>query len=339
MGLRHDPNVGERHAGSTKGWGDKMGEHESQAGRELSPSRQKAGNPGRDKGGGTGPDQGMAERGVTNPPPGGRSSTSHKPDFRATVGRRLSEERELGPQVLSMLSPETAPTIRATVAGSGPSPVHGGLSPIDQRDEFLAELVQSMQAAMSLAHQQVVEEMDRRRTAQIDARRELAARADGRSQEHAEQEFATIDQWVETETRRIRLGGDARLTARRAELDRSIAASRAEVERFIEEVDTAIANHRATIDAFLDRIAAERDPATIARLVDRLPPPPALDKLVRPAEPAGGRAATEVTGSGLVGVMGAPAPIPTRPKDEVAEVGTVPDAVSAGAATATTRDD
>ena len=31
-----------------------------------------------------------------------------RPDFRATVGRRLSEERELGPQVLSLLSAETS---------------------------------------------------------------------------------------------------------------------------------------------------------------------------------------------------------------------------------------
>ncbi|MEO8229067.1 MAG: hypothetical protein ABI628_04810 [Chloroflexota bacterium] len=238
-----------------------------------------------------------------------------------------------------MLSPEAPSTASATMPGPGLSPVDGPLSPIDQRDEFLAELVQSMQAAMSSAHQQVVEEMDLRRTAQIDARRELAARADGRSREHAEQEFATIDQWVETETRRIRLEGDARLTARRAELDSSIAASQAEVERFVEEVDTAIANHRATIDAFLDRIAAERDPATIARLVDRLPPPPSLNKLVHPAEPAPERAATEVSGSRLVGVMGAPVKIPNRPKDDAAEVGTVPDPVSAGAAAATTHDD
>ena len=180
-----------------------MGEHESQAGRARVRGRQLAGNPAVLSGTDPGADPGAAEGGGSAPPSGSRSSTSAKPDFRAAVGRRLSEERELGPQVLSLIS-AAPPATR----GSDISPAVGPLSRVDQRDEFIAELAHAMRAAMSSAHERVVQDLERRRMARVDALRGQAAEADGGARDQADQQIARIDRWVEVETQRIRLDGE-----------------------------------------------------------------------------------------------------------------------------------
>lgn len=277
-----------------------MGEHESQAGRARVPGSQRAGNPSRT--GRTDPSagSGAAERGGAASPPG-RSSTSAKPDFRATVGRRLSEERELGPQVLSLISAD-APSEAPATPGSDPATVDGPVSAVDQRDEFIAELAHAMQAAMTAAHRRVVKDLERRRMAHVDALRGRAAEVDGQSRDWADQQITRIDRWVEAETQRIRLDGEVRAAAYRRELETRLAQSRTEVDRAIGVLDAAVADHRTAIDAFLGQIATEPDPAKIARLADRLPPVPSLDEIGQ--EPAAAEGSAAQTGSErLVGVM------------------------------------
>jgi hypothetical protein len=293
-----------------------MGEHESQARRARARGRERAGNPSLLSGTDPGADPGAVEGGREAPPPGSRSPSSAKPDFRATVGRRLSEERELGPQVLSLISAETAHEALPPKPGADPSPADGPLSPVDQRDEFVAELAHSMQAAMSSAHKRVVKDLERRRMAHVDALRARAAEADGGARDQADQQIARIDRWVEAETQRIRLDGEVRTAAHRRELETRLAQSRAEVDRAIDVLDAEIADHRAAIDAFLSQIAAEPDPAKIARLVDRLPPVPSLDEVGK--KPAATEGPSAETGNeGLIGVMGPRAsPAGARPHAE-----------------------
>jgi hypothetical protein len=304
-----------------------MGEHESQAGRSRVRGCQRSGNPSLR--GGTDPtaDPGATERGGAAPLPGSRSSTSAKPDFRATVGRRLSEERELGPQVLSLISAEAPSGALPPKAGSDPSPTDGPVSQVDQRDEFVAELAHAMQAAMSAAHRRVVKELERRRRAHVDALRGRAAEADGRVRDWADQQIARIDRWVEAETQRIRLEGEVRIAAYQSELETRLAQSRTEVDRAIEVLDAAVGDHRAAIDAFLLQIAAESDPAKIARLVDSLPPVPSLDEIGQ--EPAATEGSAAETGNeGLIGVMGPRAGPANSPPVSGAEIRT-PGATSA----------
>ena len=273
--------------------GDEMGEHESQARRARVRGSQRSGNPGLLSGPDPGADPGVAEGGGRPPPPGSRSSTSAKPDFRATVGRRLSEERELGPQVLNLISAEAASEAPPPRPGSDSSPADGPVSQADQRDEFIAELAQSMQAAMGSAHRRVVKDLERRRMAHVDALRGRAAEADGGARDRADQEIARIDRWVEAETQRIRLDGEVRIAARRRELETRLAHSRTEVDRAIEVLDAAIADHRAAIDAFLVRIATElRTQPDRAACRRPAPGPIALDHiaLVCPAATQGSAA-------------------------------------------------
>jgi hypothetical protein len=235
-----------------------------------------------------------------------------KPDFRATVGRRLSEERELGPQVLSMLSADPSSTTPTTTTASDPSASDRQVSPVEQREEFNAELASAMQAAISSAHERVARDLERSRTARVDALRERAAHADQGSHERAEQDVAGINRWVELETRRIQLEGEHRVEERRAELDAFLAQSRTEVERAIQETDTAVAEHRAATDAVMVQIAVESDSATIARLVEHLPPAPSLGGIGE--EPEAGEGSPADTGKrDVVGVMDPGASAATQP--------------------------
>ena len=275
-----------------------MGEHESQARRARVRGPQRVGNPSLLSETDPGSDPRPAEGGGAAPPSASRPSTSARPDFRAAVGRRLSEERELGPQVLSLIS-AAAPATR----GSDISPAVGPVSRVDQRDEFIAELAHAMRAAMSSAHRRVVEDLERGRTARVDALRARAAEADGGARDQSDQQIARIDKWVEVETQRIRLDGEVRIAERRRQLETRLAQSRTEVDRAIEVLDAAIVDHRTAIDAFLVQIAAEPDPAKIARLVDRLPRVPSLDGVDQEPATTDGSAA-ETGSAGLIGVMG-----------------------------------
>jgi hypothetical protein len=296
-----------------------MGEHESQVRRARARGRERAGNPSLLSGPDPGADPGAVQGGGTPPPPGSRSPA--RPDFRATVGRRLSEERELGPQVLNLISAETPSEALSPKPGSEFSPADGPVSPVDQRDEFVAELAHSMQAAMSSAHKRVVKDLERRRMARVEALRAKAAEADGGARDLADQQIARIDRWVEAETQRIRLDGEVRIAAHRREFETRLAQSRTEVDRAIEVLDAAVGDHRAAIDAFLGQIAGEPDPAKIARLVDRLPPVPSLDEIGQ--EPAATEGpATETGHERSIGVMGPRAEPASRPSESAVGIQT-----------------
>ncbi|MDP9482092.1 MAG: hypothetical protein M3P84_02590, partial [Chloroflexota bacterium] len=193
------------------------------------------------------------------------------------------------------------------------------VSPVDQRDEFISELAHAMQAAMSSAHTRVLEDLERRRMAHVDALRERAAEADGGARDQADLQIARIDRWVEAETQRIRLDGEVQVAARRRELETRLAQSRTEVDRAIEVLDAAIADHRAAIDAFLVQIAADPDPARIARLVDSLPPVPSLDEISQERAATRG-SAVETGNQELIGVMGPRAMPANRPPELAGEI-------------------
>lgn len=286
-----------------------MGEHESQGKRVRARGRQQSGNPSLLSG--TDPEANPDLAVGGGPAPSSRPTSSARPDFRATVGRRLSEERELGPQVLNLISADHSSEAPPSPSELDPSPVDSHVSETDQRDEFIAELAQSMQAALSSAHAHIVEDLDRRRMVRVEALRARAAGVDGGSRDWAEQEIARIERWVEAETQRIRLEGDVRVAARRKELDTRLNQSRTEVERAVDELDAAVADHRAAIDAFLVQVAADPDPAKIARLVEALPPVPSLGETAEASPNARAEAPAAGTGQGrLVGVM-ADRPAPT----------------------------
>jgi hypothetical protein len=280
-----------------------MGEHQSQAGRARARRRLRAENPSVLSGPEPGADPGSAKGGGAAPPPVSKSSTPPKPDFRATIGRRLSEERELGPQVLSLISADHSAEGPPPQPGPDPSPADRYVSRVEQRDEFVAELAQAMQAAIGDAHMRIVEELEHRRVAQVGALRGRAAEADGAARDWAEQEIARIERWVEVETQRIKLEGDARVGSRQRELEKRLAQSRTEVDRAVEELDAAVSGHRAAIDAFLVQIAADPDPAKIARLVEALPPVPSFGEIGEGPAAVEGYAA-ESGGERMVGVTG-----------------------------------
>lgn len=288
-----------------------MGEHESQA-RRAASGRHRAESRGFVGKNEPGPDPGGEEGGGATPPPSSRSSTSGKPGFRATVGRRLSEERELGPHVLDLLSAGSSLTVEVPTPRSDSVEDDGRTTMLEQRDEFNAELAHAMQAALSSAHERLAKDLDRRRKAHVEAHLERIARAEGQARARMEQEVARINQWIELETQRIRQEGDVRITAHREELRASLAQGRNEVERAIQEIDAAVAEHRAAIDAVMVGITPESDPATIARLVERLPPVPSLGGIGEEPEAAEGSAA-ETGERDPVGVMDPRANVSTRP--------------------------
>jgi hypothetical protein len=160
------------------------------------------------------------------------------------------------------------PNLEAEPAGSDAA---------DDGSAFMAELVRSMQAAAGLERARISDDIERRRRDHIDQIQARRASEAGRMRELAEEDTQAIEAWVEEETTRIRLERERRTSAVREDLDLSLAEHGSKIDREIEGVETAIARHRAEVEAFFDDLDRATDPVQIAQQAAHRPVFPALD--------------------------------------------------------------
>jgi hypothetical protein len=143
-------------------------------------------------------------------------------------------------------------------------------------DAFPVRIAGAMHEAARAYRDRVAEEIELRRIAILsgirDARRRdvLEARAEA---VHARR---AVEMWALTAQRQIKRERQRRKTEIDVELRRTLREKNEELERRVREVETAIAAHRARVDAYFDAIARERDPQAIAEQARHRPAFPSL---------------------------------------------------------------
>jgi hypothetical protein len=101
----------------------------------------------------------------------------------------------------------------------------------------------------------------------------------------SDEEIASIREWSKAEIARIRAEADTRIDRCKQNLDADLEDHAARVERQIEEVQARVDRFEAEMTAFFDSLEAIEEPGAFAAAAARLPEPPSLDELERPAVP------------------------------------------------------
>jgi hypothetical protein len=210
---------------------------------------------------------------------------------------------------------------------------------VDDPGVFLGELARAMQATAGQERARILEDIDRRRSSQVDHIRERETAEADRMRELAAGDQAAIDTWAESEFQRIAAEKARRSDAVRADLDGSLEEHRSLISQEIERVETAIGTHRAEVVVFFDRLEQETDPVVLAQLATRRPAFPSLDavaeppgaptpvaeplqaaELVQTAEPVQVAEPAQVPGTGQ---FGEPSPAPEAAESTIPEAAAV----------------
>jgi hypothetical protein len=154
---------------------------------------------------------------------------------------------------------------------------------------FLGDLVSAMRRVAEEARDATMtevraraEEAIRGREARLEARRnELRA--------NAEADIARVGEWAKAEAERIKAEAEQRVAARRAELERQLAAEASRGDLDPSAVNARVSAYEAELDRFYAQLSEIDDPAAFAAAAKRMPVPPSLDDddlRAAPAAPA-----------------------------------------------------
>ena len=144
---------------------------------------------------------------------------------------------------------------------------------------LLAELARAMIGVAEREGQRRVAGADDERTAQQRKVRTRAAVEAAELRRLADADVDDIERRAAADIERIRSRTERRVAVRRERLSRHLVGHATIIEREIDCVDDGVEAYARELDAYLVRLRAQRDPATIARLAEELPPVPDFDAL------------------------------------------------------------
>lgn len=166
------------------------------------------------------------------------------------------------------------------------SPPDGGRAEPEEPGQvpsFLREIARAMQAAVDRERGRITAETTSSLDAHVQKVRVRAATEAADLKRLAKQDVDEIRAWSAAEAERLRLETERRVGARREDLGGHLRQHEALVEREISGASEAFEEYRAELDRFVSRVAGERRPSEIARLVELLPEPPHVDDVAAAA--------------------------------------------------------
>jgi hypothetical protein len=144
---------------------------------------------------------------------------------------------------------------------------------------FKTEIARAMQVAADRERERIDAGVGEEETAQVEKIFNRAAAEAAELSKHADEDVNLVNAWYKDQVKRIRGEADHQIDERRARLEQSLRHHGSLIEAEIESVHVAVEDYRASLGAFIERLAEEGDPSAIARLAGDLPDPPDLDEV------------------------------------------------------------
>jgi hypothetical protein len=161
--------------------------------------------------------------------------------------------------------------------------------PSRKDNPLVAGLVRAMRDSAKATRQETTTRMRAAASARMEELRTASTVEAVALKKQAEEDVVGIRAWSRAEMTRIKEETDQRIAGRRAQLAREAQTQVAESERLADEVRTAAATFETEMEQFFEMLFAEDDPARLATLAERLPEPPAFEKIA--AKSTSGKAA------------------------------------------------
>jgi hypothetical protein len=142
---------------------------------------------------------------------------------------------------------------------------------------FMGDLVAAMRRVADDARQSTLADLRARVDAGIRETEEEAERRRSELRTQAETDIAAVGEWAKAEAERIKADAEQRVAARRAQLERQLAAEASHVDSRADALRSRVTAYERELEAYHAQLAAINDPAAFAAAATRMPPPPALD--------------------------------------------------------------
>lgn len=183
--------------------------------------------------------------------------------------------------------------------------------------EFLRDLIAAMRAVADEARETGVAKL---KADAEEAVRMLEADAERRRQdlrERADTDVSGVAEWARAEAERIKTEAEQRVAARRAELERQLAADGTRTEAETKALRSRVADYQRELDAYHAQLIEINDPAAFAAAAKRMPRPPELTASLD--APPSGAASPADPASAPSAPANAPA-APAAPEEPAVEV-------------------
>lgn len=177
---------------------------------------------------------------------------------------------------------ESAGWPAADLAGRGETSPFGdrpAARPSKASARLAGDLASAIRSTGDTAREQAIQAIDAEASRTDAAIRSMSAADISSLQRRAEEEIEGIKEWSKQEIARIRRETDDHIVRRKLALDNALANEAADTDGRLRGLEKAVSAYRASLDAYVSRLAAEEDPVRLAALAGALPDLPALDPL------------------------------------------------------------
>lgn len=153
-------------------------------------------------------------------------------------------------------------------------------SPPRKPTKLMADLAAAIRATADTARDQRLGQLDGDATAIVDMIRAQSDEGAVALRRRSDDDVSAIRDWAKAEIARIKEESEHRIADRKHLLEQEIADHAAAIEDRIAEVHSAVAGYRRAMDAYVERLQAEDDPARLATMAETMPEPPSLEGLM-----------------------------------------------------------
>lgn len=199
---------------------------------------------------------------VETPATDAAEAPAAEPDAATVAGEPVTEAKD------------AAPSVQPADSGGG--------------DDFMRELVAAMRRVADEARQGGLAELRSRADEQVHALETDAERRREDLRARAETDVAGVGDWAKAEAERIKAEAEARVVARRAQLEQQLAADATRTDSDTKALRDRVAEYERELEAFHAQLTEINDPAAFAAAAKRMPRPPKLAGGVAPAANAAG---------------------------------------------------
>ncbi len=153
--------------------------------------------------------------------------------------------------------------------------------------KLMADLSAAIRSTAETAREQALAQTDTTLRQVVETIREQSTEGATQLRQQSDEDIAGIRDWSKAEIARIREETDRKITARKSALEDELSDHAASVDRQIEDVQAEVARYQAHMDAYLERVRNEDDPASLATLAESMPDVPSFEAWVgTPADEA-----------------------------------------------------
>ncbi len=142
--------------------------------------------------------------------------------------------------------------------------------------KLMADLSAAIRATAEAARDQALAQVDADAKQVVETIREQSTGGSAALRQQSEEDIAGIREWSKAEIARIREETDQKISSRKATLDWELSDHAASVDHRIDQVQAEVARYQAEMEAYLDRLRMQDDPASLATMAESLPDAPSF---------------------------------------------------------------